>query len=96
MEEKFKGKVSIKEEDCLMYLGFMLSKKADNLQNILHQRNKCIGTQKQIMKLIEPLGPYTFECAIIYIKSLIRNSILYAAEAMYSIKEAHYRVLECI
>ena len=96
MEEKFKGKVSIKEEDCLMYLGFMLSKKADNLQNILHKRNKCIGTQKQIMKLIEPLGPYTFECAIIYIKSLIRNSILYAAEAMYSVKEAHYRALECI
>ena len=36
MEEKFKGKVSIKEEECVMYLGFMLSKKADNLQNILH------------------------------------------------------------
>ena len=25
--EEFKGKVKIREEDCLMYLGFMLSKK---------------------------------------------------------------------
>jgi hypothetical protein len=31
---------------------------------------------------------------MIYIKSLIRNSILYAAEAMYSVKEIHYRALE--
>ena len=96
MIEEFKGKVPIKEENSLMYLGFMLSKKGDNLENIFHNRNKSIGTQKQILKLIEPLGQYTFECAIIYLKYLIRNSILYAAEAMYSIKETHYRALECI
>ena len=96
MIEEFKGKVPIKEENSLMYLGFMLSKKSDNFENIFHNRNKSIGTQKQILKLIEPLGQYTFECAIIYLKSLIRNSILYAAEAMYSIKETHYRALERI
>ena len=94
--EEYKGKSPIKEEDCLMYLGFLLSKKGDNMKNIIHKRNKCIGTQKQIIHLIKPLGPYTFECALIYIKSLIRNSILYASEAMCSIKEAHYRALESI
>ena len=66
------------------------------MKNIIHKRNKCIGTQKQIINLIKPLGPYTFECALIYIKLLIRNSILYASEAMCSIKEAHYRALESI
>ena len=91
-----KGKVKIREEDCLMYLGFMLSQKGDNMKNITHKRNKCFGTQKQIIHLIKPLGPYTFECALIYIKSLIRNSILYPSEAMCSIKETHYRALESI
>ena len=96
IEEEFEGKVPINEEDALMYLGFMLSKKGDNFPNIIHKRNRSTGTQKNIIKLIEPLGIYTFECALIYVKSLIRNSILYAAEAMYSVNESQYRALEAI
>ena len=46
--------------------------------------------------MIEPLGPYAFESAFIYIQSLIRNSILYAAETMYKVKETDYRALEMI
>ena len=76
MIEEYKGKVDIEEEDKLMYLGYMLSKRGDNMENINHKRNKCIGTEKQILKLIKPLGAYTFYCALIYLKSLIRNSIL--------------------
>ena len=64
--EEFKGKVKIREEDCLMSLGFILSQKGDNMKNSTHKRNKCFGTQKQIIHLIKPLGPYTFECALIY------------------------------
>ena len=79
-----------------MYLGFMLSQKGLNIENIIHKQNRTIGTQKQIIKLIEPLGPYTFESAVIYIKALIRNSILYAAEAMFKVKESDYRALEMI
>ena len=96
MTEEFKGKVNIEEEASLMYLGFMLSSRGDNMKNIIHKQNKCIGTQKQILKLIEPLGPFTFEGALIYLKSLIRSSILYAAETMINIKEAEYKALESI
>ena len=96
MIEEFKGKVDIEEEDKLMYLGYMLSKRGDNMENINHKRNKCIGTEKQILKLIKPLGPYTFECALIYLQSLIRNSILYASETLYKINETQYRALERI
>ena len=46
--------------------------------------------------MIERLGHFTFECALIYIQSLIRYSVLFAAEAMYSIKETEYRALESI
>ena len=86
MKEEYTGKAQMKEEVSLMYLGFMLSKKGTNIENIKHKGNRSIGVQKQIMKMIEPLGNFTFECALIYIKSLIRNSVLYAAEVMYSIK----------
>ena len=52
--------------------------------------------EKQILKLIEPLGPLTFEGALIYLKSLIRSSIFYAAETMINIKEAEFKALESI
>ena len=68
-----------------MYLGFMLSKNCVNMQNIDHRRNSNIGTGNKIIRLIGHLGPYTFECVLIYIKSLIRNSILYASETMYHV-----------
>ena len=94
MKEEYTGKAEIKEVITLMYLIFMLSKKGTNIENIKHKGNRSIGVQKQILKMIAHLGPYTFECALIYIQSLIRNSVLYAAEAMYSIKETDYRALE--
>jgi hypothetical protein len=74
----------------------MIINKLGPMENINHKRNKCIGTEKQILKLIKSLGPYTFECALIYIQSLIRNSILYASEAIYNIKEIQYRAYEKI
>ena len=67
------------EEEKLIYLGFMLYKTYDNMQNIYHSN---IGTGNKIIRLIEHIGPYTFECVLIYIKSLMRNSILYASETM--------------
>ena len=67
-----------------------------NIENITHKGNRTIGTQKHNIKLSEPLGPYTFECSVIYIKALIRKSILYAAEAMYKVMESDYRALEII
>ena len=36
----------MKEEDSLMYLVLMLSKNGDNMQNIIHKRNKYIRTEK--------------------------------------------------
>ena len=75
IKEEFRGKVPIEDKNSFMYLGFMLSNRGLNIENINHKRNRSIGTQKQILKMIEPLGPYVFETAFIYIKSLIRNNI---------------------
>ena len=46
--------------------------------------------------MIESLGPYRFEGALIYIHTLIRTSILYAAETMYNVTEQELRALEQI
>ena len=96
MNEYFRGKVNIEEENSLMYLGFMLSKNGDTMKNIIHKQNKTIDTKKQVLKLIEPLGPYTFEGTFIYLHSLLRSTLLYAVEAMNNVKEAEYRSLEAI
>ena len=82
------------EENSMIYLGHVISKDGSNMPNITHKINKSIGTQKKIVKLVEPLALYTFECAVIYIESLLRSSILYASETMVNIKESEYRALE--
>ena len=94
LKEEFTGKVDISDENSLMYLGYVLSNKGSNLPNISHKKNKSIGTQKQIPKLIESLGVYTFESAMIYIESLLRSSLLYASETMHNVKEVEWRALE--
>ena len=96
MIESFIGKVTIQNEDALMYLGYVLDQRGGNMKNILHKRNKAMGTQKIIQKLIKNLGKFTFEGAVIYIESLIRTSILYGSETMFNVKENKFRALEAI
>ena len=69
-----------------MYLGSVISKDGSNMPNISHKTNKSIGTQKKIVKLVEPLSIYTFESAVIYVESLLRSSMLYSSEAMITLK----------
>jgi hypothetical protein len=47
-----------------------------------------------IKTLIKGLGKYTVESGIIYFKSLLRGSILYAAEAMVNLKEKDIKLIE--
>ena len=72
----------------------MMEKK--NTKNILQKRNRAYGTQKQIMQMVNEAGKYTIECGFIYLNSLLRGSILYAAEAMFNATEEDYRKIEQI
>ena len=38
MNEYFRGKVNVEEENSLMYLGLMLSQKGSNIENIIHSK----------------------------------------------------------
>ena len=46
--------------------------------------------------MVKESGKYTIECGLIYLNSLLRGSILYAAEAMINMKEDYFRKLEQI
>ena len=94
IKEVFEGKLPIENVETFVYLGAVISNDGSNLPDILRKRNKAIGTQKEILKLLKNLGPYTFVCARTYFLSLIRSSILYSGETMVSITEEEYRTIE--
>ena len=75
---------------------FILSEDGKNNKNIESLRNKSLGTRKQIFNMVKGLGSYTFECALIYMNSLIRRSILYACESYYNLTEHEIRSIESI
>ena len=95
-KKKLLEKFLWRKKSLFVYLGHVLSKAGKNMPNIIHKQKKTIVTQKQIVKLVEPLSVYTFESAVIYVESLLRSSILYSSEAMINIKEIEYRALEKI
>ena len=90
--------IKTKKEEVkeIKYLGVILSQNSTNMPNILSKRNKALGTQKLIMNLVKGLGSYTFECGFIYLRSLLRGSILYGTEIMTHIIEKEYRTIEQI
>ena len=66
------------------------------MKNINAKEKRAQGIKREIQYLIKGLGKYTFESSIIYINSLLRSTILFAAETMYNISEKEYRQIERI
>ena len=94
--EKLKGKIMMKRVQEQKYLGFIISEDGPNMKNKIAKEKQAFGIKKQIIILIKNLGKYTFESSMIYLNSLLRSSILFAAEAMYNVKEIEYRHIERI
>ena len=90
------GKKEMQHTDEHKYLGFVISSDGTNLPNILSKQNKSANIIRQIKCMIECLGTYTFECAFIYMRSLLRSSILYAAETYYNLTEKEVQKIESI
>ena len=94
--ETYEGKVNMSEVCEQKYLGFVISSDGSNLNNIEAKQKRAIGIIKTIEYLIKGLGKFTIECGIIYLNSLLRSSILFAAETMYDVKEKEFRLIERI
>ena len=82
-------KVKMTKVNQLKHLGFVISEDASNVPNISEKKKKSIGIIRGIMNTIKGLGTYTIKNGVIYLNSLLRGSILYAAETYYnlSVKE---------
>ena len=96
--EVYDGKVCIDKTQEQRYLGFVLSDKGNNMVNINHLKKKSKGVIRRIFNRLESLNlqKYYLECAIIFLNSMLRSSILYASETYYNLKENEIRQLERI
>ena len=96
LTETFTGQVVMEKTASQKYLGFVLSCTGDNMVNIRQMKNKSIGIIRQIFNRLDSLHlqKYYFECAVIFMKCMLRSSILYAAETYYDLKERELREIE--
>ena len=98
LEEKYEGKVEIEKTEKQKYLGFYLSGRGDNMVNIHEMEKKSVWVSKKIFDRLNSLNlkQYFFECGLIFLKVILRSSILFAAETYYNLKEKEMRALERI
>ena len=98
LEETYVGQTPIEETEEQRYLGFVLSSKGNNMVNINHMKKKSKGIIRRIFSKLEnlKLQKYYVECGIIFLKVMLRSSILYACETYYNLKENEIRSLEMI
>ena len=79
------------------YLGFILSSKGDNMNDIMGMKNKSIYVINKIFVKLKSLNlrKYSFECAMIFLNLILTSSILYAWETFCNL-ESEIRILERI
>ena len=96
--ENFRGLVKIEKTEKQTYLGFVISSKGDNMENINQLKKKSIGVIRKLMNKLDSLHlqTYYFECALILLNAILRPSILYACDVYYNLKESEIRQLERI
>ena len=96
--ETYDGEVEMEKTQKQKYLGFILSTKGDNMDNISEMKNKSVWIINKILDKLKTLNlrKYYFECALIFLNIILRTSILYASETYYNLKENEMRALERI
>ena len=70
----------------------------NNMVNINHIKKKAKGTIRRIFNRLNSLNlqKYYFECAIVFMNTMLRGSILFACETYYNLKQSELRQLERI
>ena len=96
--ETYEGLIAIDETTKQKYLGFIISSKGNNMENIREMKNKSIWIIRKTFKKLNGLHlqKYYFESAMIFLNVMLRSSILYASETYYNLKETELRQLERI
>ena len=92
-EGKKKNMIEVSQ---IKYLGFVIADNASNVQNILDKKKKSHGTIRSIISMIKGLETHSIQNGLIYMNSLLRSSVLYAAETYYNLTERNLRMIEMI
>jgi hypothetical protein len=94
--ETYGGLELMNKTEKQKYLGFVLSNKGDNMDNIKEMKSKSVWIIRKIFTRLNGLNlkKYYFECAIVFLNVMLRSSILYACETYYNLKESEVRQLE--
>ena len=96
--ETYEGKVNMERTEEYKYLGFIISSRGNNMANIRNIKNKSIGVIRKFLSKLGSLNlnQYYFECGKILMNSILRGTILYAADMYYDLKEKELRQIERI
>ena len=88
LKEYYGGKINIIKTEQYKYLGFVISCKGDNMQNIRAMKGKAIGVTRKIVSKLQSLNlkQYYFECSLILMNVMLRGTILNAADMYYGLK----------
>ena len=78
------------------YLWDIISTDGSNMKNVLSRKEKSIGINKQINKMLNDwcFGPFHFEVALIFRESMLLSSILTNCESWYKVKQEEINILE--
>ena len=95
-EDKFVGKVKVKEMYSKKYLGEILSLDGKNTENISAKQKRGYGTVKDITNMLDNmcLGPFMYKKAIILRDSMLVGTLLSCSEAWYNLSETDLWHLE--
>ena len=95
---EYEGEVPDGRVEEQKYLGFVLSDKGNNMVNINHIKKKAKGIIRRIFNRLNSLNlqRYYFECALVFMNTMLRSSIIFACETYYNLKESEIGQLERI
>ena len=95
-QEKYQGKVKVKETYSTKYLGEVISCDGTNTENVAARAKRGFGTVKDIANMLDRmcLGPFMYQKAVILRDSMLVGTLLSCSEAWYNVSEKELVQLE--
>ena len=86
-QEKYQGKLKIKDVSDVKYLGNKLTSEGSNMQDIVMKCNRGVGINNKIQNILTNMffGKHFFEIGITLIESMLLGSILTNIEVAYNL-----------
>ena len=89
MCEYYQGKINMGAVNKHKYLGHYISNSPNNMAHLEETKKKYIGLKHKTINILKDLncGKYFFECGILFLKTILRPSLLYSLETCHNMSE---------